>query len=989
MNRILVVIATVLVLNAACSDNKMLKVSGVSEPVISLNGRWKIHSAGYDESLKAGMESLKWNEIDVPGEAMMQDIPIKHDQPFLYNRDIIIPSDYKDKTVKIRFEGVYSYSRVWVNGNFIRDHSGGFTAWECDITPYVKAGEKASLFVEVTDKADEISYASGYAKHQIGGILRNVSLLALPANYPENIEITTDFDDQFKDADLIVKGITVKNSKGCKVELQLYDIMDSRIRLIASSAVIDGNIFEIKNKVASPLKWDAEHPNLYRLKIRFSDNGKESWSKDYMIGFREIRVDGNKFLVNGREVKFRGACRHDIHPMLGRLSTPEYDLRDVLLAKEANINFIRTSHYPPGEKFLEYCDKYGIFVESETAVCFVGSHRTADYYPGSSENSSDFTGRYMSQLKEMVDNNRNHPSVIMWSIGNENTFGTNFIKSYDWVKANDPTRPVIYSYPGQVPDTVTVYDVISMHYPGTTGTMEQYGMKINNFGHNKKPVIFDEWAHVPCYNQETVKEDPNIRDFWGMSLDTMWQNVFEADGGLGGAIWGMIDETFMLPLDLPGYNEWWGKLDKNVIPSNFAGHTVGYGEWGIIDTWRRKKPEFWSVKKAYSPVRVLKTDNYDFKQNQAIEVPVYNRFDFTNLNEILLTVSDDNKSFNVSLPGIAPHAKGTILFKLPEATFNGNLKLEFKDKNGNLIDYYELSGRKEMKASFNEHVAGNIELVSSSDEYQVRCENNLIFHIDKTTGLFSSYENNSGKISFTGPFINIRTTGQKINNSSSVSDKMLNEWKLNLIKAEKAGDTINVSVSGMYSDKIKADFKIVINPEGEFTVKYLAAVLPAGFVREAGIKFIFGNVFDSLYWKRESYWKGYPSGYLSSAEGSVPLFISENKAYRTEPEKEWIYDKQSFFYNGTENEKDDQLVNVARATKENIYDYILNIRSGGKVHVFGKGDKSCRITKNDKEITLLVNDIVDYPDISWGNYSRNIILDREFAGSTTISLKMK
>jgi hypothetical protein len=128
---------------------------------------------------------------------------------------------------------------------------------------------------------------------------------------------------------------------------------------------------------------------------------------------------------------------------------------------------------------------------------------------------------------------------------------------------------------------VKVYEVISMHYPGTEGNMEQYGMSVRSFGHDKMPVLFDEWAHVPCYNQETVKEDPNIRDFWGISLDTMWQNVFEADGGLGGAIWCMIDETFMLPEDLPGYTEWWGRLDKNVIPANFTGHTIGYGEWGF------------------------------------------------------------------------------------------------------------------------------------------------------------------------------------------------------------------------------------------------------------------------------------------------------------------------------------------------------------------------------------------------------------------------
>jgi len=232
------------------------------------------------------------------------------------------------------------------------------------------------------------------------------------------------------------------------------------------------------------------------------------------------------------------------------------------LAKEANMNFIRTSHYPPTDNFLSLCDEYGIYVEDETAVCFVGSHRTKEYYPGSSENDTAFTDRYLSQLQEIISNHRNHPSVIMWSIGNENSFGMNFKKSYDLVKNYDDTRPVIFSYPGNVPDSIRGYDILSMHYPDLTGNMNQYGKVTEAFGYKQMPVIFDEWAHVACYNNFTVREDPNIRNFWGQSLDSMWIKVFESDGGLGGAIWGMIDETFMLPDSLPGFNEWWGKIDQ-------------------------------------------------------------------------------------------------------------------------------------------------------------------------------------------------------------------------------------------------------------------------------------------------------------------------------------------------------------------------------------------------------------------------------------------
>jgi hypothetical protein len=955
----------------------------VKEPVISLNGKWEIITSGYEEVAKASAESLKWSEIDVPGEAMMQGIPVKHDKPFLYRNEIMIPADFRDKTVKIRFEGVYSYARVWVNNNYVRDHHGGFTAWECDITPFIKAGEKAVLYVEVTDRSDEISYASGYAKHQIGGILRNVSLIALPSNYPENIVITTDFDRDFKDAILTVKGLTVKESKNSTVQIELFDNQNGRISLMTRSTRVMGREFELTNNVISPVKWDAEHPVLYRLRISLFDDGNETWSKDYLTGFREITIDGNRFLVNGKQVKLRGACRHDIHPLLGRLTTPDYDLKDVLLAKEANMNFIRTSHYPPSDKFLEYCDKYGLFVESETAVCFVGSHRTSDYLPGSSENDPGFADRYISQLKEMVDNNRNHPSVIMWSIGNENTYGSNFKLSYDWVKANDTTRPVIYSYPGQVPDSLKIYEVISMHYPGTDGNMEQYGMNIKSFGHDKMPVLFDEWAHVPCYNQETVKEDPNIRDFWGMSLDTMWQKVFEADGGLGGAIWCMVDETFMLPDDLPGYNEWWGKLDKNVIPANFTGHTVGYGEWGFIDTWRRKKPEFWSVKKAYSPIRILKTRDYDFNTQNPLEIAVYNRFDFSNLNELNLKVTSGGKSFNIPLPDLQPHNKGIITINQQISPENGKLILEFSDKQGSIIDYYELSGIETVKGE--DKVAGIAELKFENNEYLIKCNNGLVFHIDKNTGLFTAFENQSGRKSLNGPFINFRVLGEQVNYSSFFISDICNNWKMNTVKAEKTDNNVTVTISGEYSGNIVADFSILISPDGRLTTEYKVSGLPGSLIREAGIRFLFDNVFDTLSWKRNTYWPGYLEEHLSSSDGIVPLFTAVNNKYRQEPVKEWSFDKKSFFYNGTADESENQLVNIARSTKENILEYRLKMKSGGMVKVHGEGDKSCRISRDEDKIILMVNDITDYPDIAWGNYSARITANK-INGKTTISL---
>lgn len=969
----------------SCNQNGDYFVRGVSQPVISLNGEWKVCLKGFEQVQDQGTDSVKWRDVEVPGELMMQGIAVKHDKPFVYFRKIRIPSDYDGKLVKIRFEGVYSFARVWVNGIFIRDHSGGFTAWECDISRAVRPGREADLFVEVTDKADEISYASGYAKHPIGGILRNVSLLALPVTCPEKVSVSTDLDEDYKDAVLTIEGSANAKDEDNSVAIELFDLSGNKIALKQPEVKLTDKFFKISNQILNPLKWEAEHPNLYRLRIIFKSEGKSVWEKNYNVGFREIEVKGNKFMVNGRQVRLRGACHHDIHPLLGRLSTPDYDLKDVQLAKEANINFIRTSHYPPSDNFLSLCDRYGIYVEDETAVCFVGSHRTADYYPGSTENLPDFTGKYLSQLEEMVNSHRNHPSVIIWSIGNENVFGSNFKESYDWAKANDASRPVIYSYPGMVPDSIRSFDIISMHYPGLDGNMDQYGMKTKSFGHDNMPVLFDEWAHVACYNNATLSEDPNVRDFWGISLDSMWQHAFDSEGCLGGAIWGMVDETFMIPSGTPGYNGWWGKLDKNVIPGSFAGPTVGYGEWGIIDTWRRKKPEFWNVKKAYSPVRILSTQNYEFLPDKYSEIPVYNRFDFTNLNELNLKVRVNGRNMSINIPDIPPHRKGIIQVPLKEKPADGMIYLEFTDKKGDLIDSYVLSGKENSERNNYKQPVSQIKLIRESDKFVIACDSSLKFIIDRSTGLFSGIETSSGIKKFSGPFINLRMQGRSAEDSVLFNDGR--KWKLLSLSADEDGGNVNLLVKGSCSDSADIEFGIMVSPGGMITARFTASNFTGGKVREAGIKYLLGNDFDSLIWKRIPYWSVYPENQLSGPEGNVPLFTDYNKSYRKRPEKEWPYDKKSFFYNGIRDERSDEVINIALSTKENILEYCLRFKDGNKLTVHGNGDISCRIRRYGDNLVLFMSEIVDYPDLAWGNYIRNILLKDRFKGEVKISLR--
>jgi hypothetical protein len=985
-----IVLGGFFLLLAGCSirETPAYFVAGVQNPLMSLNGQWEICTDFSGIFPDAEIPADKWRSIQVPGECMMQGYAIQHDKPFYYKRSIYIPEDYDNKIIKLRFDGVYSYARVWVNGNFIRDHSGGFTRWECAISPYVVPGDTALLIMEVTDKSDEISFASGYAKHPIGGILREVSLLALPYVYPEKIEISSDLDSIYKDALLCVSGKLNQAGKNAGIRLELRGPEGRKVPL-ESKAFSKGESqdFRILNRVKDPLKWDAEHPNLYILKVTCSQDKKDLWYKVYRIGFREVEVRGNSLLVNGKQVKLRGACKHDIHPLLGRASTPDYELLDVHMAKEANINFIRTSHYPPTDNFLSLCDKYGIYVEDETAVCFVGTHRTAAYAPGATENMPDYTDRYLSQLREMLENHRNHPSVIIWSVGNENDFGTNFKKSYDLVKEADPTRPVMFSYPGKVPGSIKCYDIISMHYPGIHGNMNQYGIVTNSFTNPDKPVIFDEWAHVPCYNNFTVREDPNIRDFWGVSLDSMWQRAFAAEGAAGGAIWGMIDETFMLPDTLSGFGAWWGVVDKNVIPSGYAGTCVGYGEWGIVDTWRRKKPEFWNTKKAYSPVRILYTSFTEPAERKVLYVPVQNRFDHTSLNELTITLRYKNKDQVLEPVDIEPHARGNIPVNI-EGWEPGDIAfIYFYDRKGYLVDSCTILLQSGDIPARNTDSAGQLQVSENEDQIIVQSDKDRKLVFDKTTGLVEGLQTPEDTLLLHGPFLNLRTRGPELAYTNNEINDYGGEWKAERVSCALEGSEAVVRLKGTYSGLIPVLFEIHVSSGGEIRTMYRLEKVPQEYIREAGIKWILEDRYDSLSWSRKTYWSSYPEGYISAPSGKVSLYSSAINKYRQQPVKDWEYDTKSFYYDGIGNEKPgEQLTNIARATKEKIYEYSL-MNNGKKVlSVEGNGEDGCRIAKQGKELFLFVNNELDYVDISWGNYQRNILLKDGYTAEAVMKI---
>lgn len=947
------------------------ELAGVETPAVLLSGTWQFRYS----------PDSKWDKIQVPGEPAMQGYAIEHDKPFTYRKSFTVPADYAGKHTILRFDGVYSYARLFVNDTFVREHHGGFTRWDTDVTPFVRPGKKNEIRLEVTDRLDDISYASGYAHHPIGGILRDVTLFALPETCLYDFYAETHLDAAYEDAVLKI-GYSSPVVGGAEVAYTLADPSGRRYPLAQSRFPLKegGNMNELP--VKNPLKWDAEHPNLYTLTVTLSKDGKEIGRFDRRIGFRDVKIEKDRMLVNGMPVKLRGACRHDIHPTLGRTTTAELDSLDVILFKRSNMNFVRTSHYPPTERFLEYCDRYGIYVESETAVCFVDTYRQKNYAPGKTQDSAEFTPRYLSQCREMVKSFRSHPSILFWSIGNESVYGTNFQQCWDWVKATDKTRPVIFSYPGSVGEKEPVYDILSMHYQDVNGNLNQWNRSTHGFQGEGIPALFDEWAHPACYTYATLQEDPNIREFWGHSIERMWSGLFDAPGGLGGAIWGYVDETFMLPEPKVG-TAFWKEFARTAKPEDYQGKCVGYGEWGIVDVWRREKPEFWATKKAYSPVRLMTTEVASFLSGQRLLLPLYNRFDHTDLDEIKIRYTYKGVEKELPAPSIAPHQKGLLV--IPAETWEEGelLSICFYTATGELLDAEQVSLGSDYHVRLADSEASPVNGVLQVEETAGMMTikgDGFEIPFSKETGLISNATSKGQVIIEKGPFLHLdinlnHLTGAEVRKSARKFLTSDSDWKKQSLTYTRKEGTVEVALSGFYQD-VQTDILIRISPAGEMNVSYVVAGQPNGYLRETGLSFYLPERLDYLQWERKGMWSCYPEGAFAGNTGETSLYNPKQVRYGENPAQPWLADTHNYYYWADAGTNCDRpLTQMAKGMKENIYRYTLSATGGGAGLTVCSSDASlaCRTSKRgDGQLMLYINNRWDYPEIAWGNYCKTL-----------------
>ncbi len=842
-------------------------ISGKNSVRVPLDGTWQFHPAPPAGFWSADAELGEgWKDIEVPGEWVMQGFTVEKDAATGYWREIAVPDEWKGKRIVLHCDGVYSDATVWVNGIECGRHEGGFTPFELDVTSAARIGvNRIALAVKNESLADVLASATQYAAHPLGGITRKLYLFAVSELHVGCLHVTTEFDAAYRDATIRAE-VEVLNSgtgpvEGAHLRFALTGPDGATVPVEPETTlppIPQGDTWRetVSLPVAGPRPWDPEHPNLYTLSCEVQRGIERVETVQRRFGFRQVEVRGPQVFVNNRPVKLRGVCRHEVHPLRGRSLTPEWWRKDAEEFRAANVNYIRTSHYPPAEEFIEACDELGLFVEEEAPLCWVG-HGANPAWKDRAPDAEDLRDTIARVTLETIQRDRSHPSVIIWSLANESLWGPNFVYSFELANQLDPSRPKSFHDQawGKFNDEGSAAQIAVYHYPAPE--------EANHPDRLGRPMLFGEYCHLNCYNREEIVTDPGVRDAWGEAIADMWERMYAGENCLGGAIWSGIDDVFDLP----------------------NGRCVGYGEWGPIDGWRREKPEYWHVKKAHSPIRIKPERLPDLHPGDPIEFTVENRNDFTNLSEIAIDwkIGDASGKATADIP---PHAAGTLaLPPLAQPATDSAVELTFTSPRGFVIDTFRVPIGEDKLASEktapSKSSARPPELSSDNDSFFVRAEGGS-YRIDRKTGQIRSAEANGETVLSGGPVLMLLPLkgGQcATEHSADIApfNAVCTEWNAESVETRQTSDGVVVQVKGAYKEASGA-YTMTIDGAGGLRVAYRFAVKDKLDPRQTGMVFRVPRAFDRLEWQRDAQWSVYPDDHIGRPHGVARAFAPNEVA---------------------------------------------------------------------------------------------------------------
>ena len=606
------------------------------DEVISLDGEWSFHWASDPSKRISGFELPNvdvdsWDKVQVPGNWQMYNFgkpiytnityPFEKDRPSVtsepsqdwyaydhrnpvgqYVTNIDASEDMLQKNLILHFGGVESAMYVWVNGQMVGYSQNSMSPAEFDITQYLHAGRNR-LAVEVYRWSDG-SYLEDQDMWRLSGIFRPVELWVRPlvhiADYRVTAEPSADYGYADVRADITLCNTGKQTAKNLKTTLYIDgQTVSGAVKQLNAG---DTTHVVLSYKIEKPLLWSAEKPNLYPFTIELSDKtGKVIEQFDYHLGVKRVETIGEVFKVNGKNVKLRGVNRHDHHPRTGRFVDVATYEKDIQLMKQANINFLRTSHYPDQPLLYELCDRYGIYVMDEA------NQESHGYGYANEEmgNDEDWRDAHVDRAVSLVQRDKNHPSIILWSLGNEGGIGPNIQAMYDTIVSMDHTRLPFY-------DCHPRYSALHDEGYPTPDMMRDNARKITD-----KPYIAREYAHAMGNSMG------NLQEYW---------DVIYSDSSIAGAaIWDWVDQGIAKPIDggklrpsssLSLQNdEYWaygGDFGDRPNDRNFCIN-------GLLAPDRQPHPPYYEMKYVYQPI------TFTLGSDQTIRL--VNRDNFTSLDE--------------------------------------------------------------------------------------------------------------------------------------------------------------------------------------------------------------------------------------------------------------------------------------------------------------------------------------------------------------------
>lgn len=634
---------------------------------------WEVNGYGTPIYVSAGYP-FKIDPPRVMGEPKVDYTTYKERNPVgQYRRSFQLPAGWEARgQTLLRFEGVMSAFYVWINGERVGYSQGSMEPSEFNITDYLHAGEN-QIALEVYRYSDG-SYLEDQDFWRFGGIHRSIHLLHTPDIHIRDyavrtLPVSTDYQDFILQIDpqfSVYRGMT---GKGTTLQGVLKDASGREIATLKGDVE---DILDLEHKagrmnewypqrgprklgrmsatIKSPKRWTAETPYLYKLHLTLlTAEGEVIEQVEQSVGFRSVEIRNGQLLVNGAPVRFRGVNRHEHDPRTARVMSEERMLQDILLMKQANINAVRTSHYPNVSRWYELCDSLGLYVMDEADIEEHGLRGTLASTP-------DWHAAFLDRAVRMAERDKNHPSIVMWSMGNESGYGPNFAAISAWLHDFDPTRPVHYEGAqgaGGEPDPKTV-DVISRFY---TRVNQEYLNPGIAEGEDKERAENARWERLLEIAERTNDNRPVMTSEYAHSMGNAlgnfkeyWDEIYSIPRMLGGFIWDWVDQGIYKTLPdgriMVAYGGDFG--DK----PNLKAFCFN----GLLMSDRETTPKYWEVKKVYSPVEL---------RVESGELRVTNRNHHTDLSQYrcLWTLSIDGKQKDqgeITLPEVAPGESETL-----------------------------------------------------------------------------------------------------------------------------------------------------------------------------------------------------------------------------------------------------------------------------------------------------------------------------------------